>query len=263
MLLAIDVGNTNITFGVFDGKDMVATFRMMTKQPRTSDEFGIMIMSLLRNNKIPFSDIEDIIASSVVPKINYSLSSALIKYFDIMPVMVEPGIKTGIRLEFDNPRQVGADRIVDAVAAYTIYGGPVIVIDFGTATTYDLITGDGSFVGGVTAPGVATSASALWNAAAKLPEVEIKKPDTILAKDTVTSMQAGIVYGQIGQTEMIVRQMKNESGLSDIKTVATGGLGSLITAEVKCIDFYDQSLTMHGLQIIYDKQSRSKGRGRS
>ncbi len=256
MLLGIDVGNTNITCGVFRDKEMVATFRMTTKKPRTSDEYGMIMKNLLENNKINADEIDAIIVASVVPKVMYSLGSALIKYFEIMPIVVEPGIKTGIRLDFDNPRQVGADRIVDAVAAYELYGGPVIVIDFGTATTYDVITEDGAFIGGVTAPGVQTSASALWSAAAKLPEVEIQMPKTIIAKDTITSMQAGIVFGQIGQTEAIVNRIKKETGFEDIKTVATGGLGNLITAETDAIDIYNPSLTLHGLRIIYDKQKK-------
>lgn len=260
MLLAIDVGNTNITCGIFDGEKMLSTFRLTTKQTRTSDEFGITMLNLITNNALSVDDVTDIIVASVVPKINYSLYSALIKYFDITPIEVGPGIKTGIRLQLDNPRQVGADRIVDAVAAYEIYGGPVIVIDFGTATTYDLVTEDGTLIGGATAPGAQTSASALWDAAAKLPEVEIRKPDTVLAKETIPSMQAGIYYSQIGQTEMIIRQIRKESGLENIKAVATGGLGALIMAGTETIDIYDPALTLRGLQIIFEKQKNAKRR---
>ncbi len=257
MLLAIDVGNTNITCGVFDGSEMMATFRMTTKKPRTSDEYGMIITNLIEKNRIKPTAIKDIIVSSVVPKINYSLGSALIKYFGINPITVEPDIDTGIRTESYNPRQVGADRIVDACAAYYLYGGPVIVVDFGTATTYDLITEEGVFVGGVTAPGAQSSASSLWATTAQLPEVAIVKPETVIAKDTVTSMQAGIYYGQIGQTEAIVRQIKKESGLDNIKTVATGGLGNLIAEGTDCIDVYDNSLTMKGLQIIFERESKN------
>ncbi len=258
MLLAIDVGNTNITCAVFDGDKMTASFRITTKLPRTSDEYGMLMHNLIERNKLDSKNIDAIIVASVVPKIMYSLNSALIKYFEIQPIQVEPGIKTGIKLNFDNPKQVGADRIVDAVAAYEIYKGPVIVIDFGTATTYDLITEDGAFEGGVTAPGIQTSAQALWDAAAKLPEIEIKKPKTILAKDTITSMQAGIVFGQVGQTEAIIKEIKRESGIKNIKTVATGGLGAVIKEETKSIDIYDPALTMHGLRIIYEKQKKHR-----
>ena len=258
MLLAIDVGNTNITCAVFYRDKMTASFRITTKLPRTSDEYGMLMHNLIEKNKLDPKKIDAIIVASVVPKIMYSLNSALIKYFEIQPIQVEPGIKTGIRLDFDNPKQVGADRIVDAVAAYEIYGGPVIVIDFGTATTYDLITEDGSFVGGVTAPGIQTSAQSLWDAAAKLPEVEIKKPKTILAKDTITSMQAGIVFGQVGQTEAIISEIKKESGIKNIRTVATSGLGAVIKEETKSIDIYDPALTMHGLRIIYEKQKKRR-----
>lgn len=174
--------------------------------------------------------------------------------------MIEPGTKTGIRIVTENPRQIGADRIVDAAAAYEIYGGPVLVLDFGTATTYDLVDATGAFVSGVTAPGIRISAKALWEDAAKLPEIEIKKPDSILAKETITSMQAGLVYGQIGQTEYIVRHMKEEANLGEIKVVATGGLGRIIASETSMIDVYDPNLTLKGMNLIYKKQNRKSGR---
>lgn len=199
---------------------------------------------------------EDVIISSVVPAVMHSFNSAIIKYFGLKPIIVGPGIRTGIRIATTNPKETGADRIVDAVAGYELYGGPVIVVDFGTATTYDLITQDGRFVGGVTSPGIRTSANALWQQAAKLPEIEIRKPKNILAKDTVTSMQGGLVYGYIGQTEYIIRKMKEESGLGKINVVATGGLGKMIAKETSFINYYDANLTLKGLQIIYDKQKQ-------
>ena len=192
MLLVIDVGNTNITLGVFDKEELFGTFRMKTKQPRTSDEYGITLQELVERHGIESSKINAVIIASVVPDVMHSLGSAIIKYFGVKPVVVSAGIKTGIRIVTENPRQVGPDRIVDAVGAYTLYGGPTIVVDFGTATTYDLVTEDGRFVGGVTSPGIRTSANALWQQAAKLPEIEIRKPQYILAKDTVTSMQGGL-----------------------------------------------------------------------
>ena len=254
MLFAIDVGNTNFTIGLFDGKELIKTFRMITKTSRTSDEFGVFFGEWLMLNGFNIKDVDSVIIASVVPDVMHSLTSSIIKYFEVNPVIVAPGIKTGIRLAIPNPKELGADRLVDAVAAYEMYGGPVIVVDFGTATTHDLVLGDGTFSAGVTSPGIRLSANALWHGTAKLPEVEIKKVDTILGKDTVSSMQAGIYYGYIGQTEYVIRKMKEESGLSDIKVVATGGLGKLISEATDAIDIYDPELTLHGLRIIYDKQ---------
>lgn len=256
MILAIDVGNTNITIGVFKEAELVTTFRMTTKMQRTSDEYAMSIMDLLSYNKVDVKDIRDVIVSSVVPNVMHSLGSALIKYFEIHPIVIEPGVKTGIRITSENPRQIGADRIVDAVAAYELYGGPIIVIDYGTATTYDFINEAGDFFAGVTSPGIRISARALWEDAAKLPEIEIKKPASILARETISSMQAGLVFGQIGQTEYIVKHMIKEAGLKNVKVVATGGLGSIIANETKCIDHYDPTLTLQGMRLIYEKQNR-------
>ena len=254
MLFAIDVGNTNITIGLFEGERLLNTFRMTTGIARTSDEYGIFLGEWLNLRSMKISDIDAVIIASVVPNIMHSLVSGVIKYFHIQPIIVAPGIKTGINLLIPNPKALGADRLVDAVAAYEMYGGPVIVIDFGTATTHDLVLKDGSFHSGVTSPGIRLAASALWTGAAKLPEIEIRKPDTILAKDTVSSMQAGVFYGYIGQTEYIIKKMKEESGLDDIKVVATGGLGKLISENTDAIDIYDANLTLHGLRLIYEKQ---------
>lgn len=256
MLLAIDIGNTDFTIGIFQEKKLCATFRMRTKINRTSDEYGVFILNTLQYKGYEAKDVEDVIISSVVPAVMHSFNSAIIKYFGLKPIIVGPGIRTGIRIATTNPKETGADRIVDAVAGYELYGGPVIVVDFGTATTYDLITQDGRFVGGVTSPGIRTSANALWQQAAKLPEIEIRKPKNILAKDTVTSMQGGLVYGYIGQTEYIIRKMKEESGLGKINVVATGGLGKMIAKETSFINYYDANLTLKGLQIIYDKQKQ-------
>lgn len=258
MLLAIDVGNTNITCAVAKNGSYVANFRLTTKQSRTSDEFGIVICDLLERRGIVKEEIEAVIIASVVPGIMYSLTSAIIKYLDITPMIVGEGTKTGIRIDTPNPKEIGADRIVDAVAAYYLHGGPVIVVDFGTATTYDLITENGAFTAGITCPGIRISANALWNDTAKLPEIEIEKPASILAKDTITSMQAGLVYGCIGQTEYIINKIKEESGFTNAKTVATGGLGKLISDNTDTIDIYDPMLTMEGLRLIYEKTSGKK-----
>ena len=260
MIITIDDGNTNITVGVFDGDEVAATFRMTTKMPRTSDEYGMLLINLLEQNEINHTQIEDAIIASVVPNVMHSLEGAVVKYLGITPIIVEPGTKTGIRVVTENPRQIGADRIVDAAAAYGIYGGPVLVLDFGTATTYDLVDKDGSFLSGVTAPGIRISAKALWEDAAKLPEIEIIKPDSILAKETISSMQAGLVYGQIGQTEYIVNHMIKEANLGEVKVVATGGLGRIIANETDVIDVYDPNLTLKGMNLIYKKQNRKSGK---
>lgn len=256
MLLVMDVGNTNITLGVFDGEELQATFRMTTKSPRTSDEYGIFICSLLEHKGLSAEEMEDVIIASVVPGVMYSLTSAIFKYFGKEPLIVGSGIKTGIRIATTNPRQVGADRIVDAVGAYQIYGGPVIVVDFGTATTYDLVLEDGTFTAGVTAPGIGMVAAALSQGAAKLPQVEIKKPESILAKETISSMQAGLVYGAIGQTEYIIDRMIKESGLTGVKVVATGGMGKIIAEETEKIQHYDADLTLKGLMLVHKRCKR-------
>lgn len=256
MLLTIDIGNTNFTLGVFDKEELVTTFRMTTKSARTSDEYAMIMLDLLNYNNVALEDISDVIIASVVPNIMHSMTSACVKYLKSIPIIVQAGIRTGIRVVNKNPQNVGADRIVDAAAAYGIYGGPVIVIDYGTATTFDLVTEDGAFTAGVTAPGIRSSAQSLWANTAKLPEFEIIKPESILAHDTITSMQAGVVYGQIGQTEYIVNQMKKESGLKNIKVVATGGLGVLIEKETDVIDIYDPNLTLQGLRLVYEKQGK-------
>lgn len=256
MLLALDVGNTNITIGVFDGTKLLRTLRVTTKLPRTSDEYGILFKSLLRENDIDPDQVNATIVSSVVPAVMYSLRNGLYKYFHVEPLIVEPGIKTGIRIVTDHPAQIGSDRIVDAVGAYEKYGGPVLVLDFGTATTYDLVDDKGQFVSVIIAPGIRTSGKALWQDAAKLPEIEIKKPKSILAKETISSMQAGLVYGQIGQTEYIIKKVREESGFDNLKVVATGGLGAMIAAETTAIDIYDANLTLDGMRLIYEKQKR-------
>jgi type III pantothenate kinase len=231
---------------------------MTTKIPRTSDEYGMLISNLLEKNDLSVENIHDAIICSVVPNIMHALQGALVKYFKIKPIVVETGIKTGIRIVTPNPQQIGADRIVDAVGAYELYGGPVIVIDFGTATTYDYVDETGAFLGGITAPGIRISAKALWEDAAKLPEIEIKKPDQVLAKDTISSMQSGLVYGQIGQTEYIIKKVKEEVGREDAKVVVTGGLGRIIASETEYVDIYDPNLTLKGIYSVYKKNRAVK-----
>lgn len=256
MILVVDVGNTNITCGIFKEAELITTFRMTTKIKRTSDEYGMMIIDLLKMNGVKKEALEGAIIASVVPNVMHALNGAMVRYLGVTPIIVGPGTKTGIKITSENPREIGPDRIVDVVAAYEKYGGPVLVLDFGTATTYDLVTEDGCFGVGITAPGIGISAKALWEDTAKLPEIEIKKPKSILAGETVSSMQAGLVYGQIGQTEYIINQIKKETGLENLKVVATGGLGRIIADETDTIEVYDKTLTLDGLRYIYEKNKK-------
>ena len=256
MVLVVDVGNTNATFGVYDGKELVTTFRLMSKTPRTSDEYGVLITEMLNKNQIAINSINGVIVASVVPNIMHSLTGGIRRYVNEKILTVGAGIKTGIKIVTEDPIVVGCDRVVDAVAAYELYGGPVLVIDYGTATTYDLVTEDGCFAAGITAPGIRISAKALWDGTAKLPEIEIKKPASILAQETISSMQAGLVYGQIGQTEYIIQRVKKETGYDNLKVVATGGLGRIIAEETDMIQEYNSSLTLEGLRIIYEKNNK-------
>lgn len=255
MLVVIDIGNTNITIGVYNKNDLIGTYRLTTWFKRTSDEYGFMLLSFLNASSIQMEQVNDIIISSVVPKINYSFTNSIKKYFHKDPIFIGPGVKTGIDIRIDNPSALGADRLVDAAGAYYTYGGPCIVIDFGTATTYDVVSEKGEFLGGATAPGIGISSEALSSQAAKLPEIEINKPDKIIAKNTVKSMQAGVVFGYIGQTEYIIKKIKEEYG-QDMKVISTGGLGRMIANETDYIDIYDADLTFKGLKIIYEKSKK-------
>lgn len=255
MLLVVDIGNTNITFGVFRGDEIVARFRARTKAEKTSDEYGIFIVTILAEFGIRKEEIKAVIISSVVPDIMYSFSSGIRKFIHKEPLIVGPGTKTGISIRTDDPREVGADRIVDAVAGYKEHGGPIIIIDFGTATTYDVVTEDGAFVAAITSPGIMISADALWKQAAKLPEIEIVKPTSILAKNTVTSMQAGLVYGYIGQVRYIIEKIQEEMKM-EMKVIATGGLGRIIVEALDDKLLYDADLTLKGLKYIYERNNK-------
>ena len=253
MLLAIDLGNTNIKCAIFDGKEITATFRLTTDKLRTSDEFGISIRSLLEFDGIKITDIDSAVIASVVPNVMHSLNNAVKKLFNIEPLIVGPGTKTGIKLVKTNPNEVGSDRIVDGVAALEMYGGPVIVVDYGTATKFDYFSADHVFESAVTCPGIMLSAQSLWSGTAKLPQIEITDPGSIMCKDTTTSLQAGILYGHIGEAEYIIRRLKAESKEENIKVVATGGLASTIYSKTDEIELLEPNLTMHGLRIIYEK----------
>ena len=254
MILVIDVGNTNIVVGVMKDQALLSSFRMTTKSANTSDEYGVAILSMLERNGVTPSEIKGSIIGSVVPDIMYSLKNAIKKYFNQKPLVVGPGIKTNIALKCDNPKEVGADRIINCVAAQELYGSPCMVIDFGTATTYDILNDQAEFIAGITSPGLRISADALWKNAAQLPHIEIKMTKGILdSKNTITSMQTGLVYGYIGQVEYIVNRAKKEMDRPDLKIIATGGLSKIIMEGTDVIDHYDPLLTLKGLYLIYQK----------
>lgn len=256
MILVLDAGNTNIVLGVYEGKRLVADWRLSTDSKRTADEYGIQVIQLFLQSKLDPSDVKGVIVSSVVPNIMYSIEHMIRKYFEVDPIVVGPGVKTGINIKYDNPKEVGADRIVNAVAAHEIYKRSLIIIDFGTATTFCAVTGSGDYLGGAICPGIKISSEALFERAAKLPRIELEKPERIICRNTVTSMQAGIIYGYIGAVEHIVSMMKKElTELGEAKplVVATGGLAKLISRETEAIDKVDSFLTLEGLRIIYEK----------
>ena len=251
MLLAIDLGNTNIKYGVFDGEKLVASFRVSSRISRTADEYGSVLVGLLADRDIKKSDITGIIFSSVIPALNYTVCHMCEFFFGITPLVVGPGIKTGLNVKADNPREVGSDIIVNSVSAYKKYGGPIIVIDFGTATTFDVISEKGELLGVVIAPGIKTSLEGLSTKTAQLPMVELESPKSVIGKNTVHCMQAGIIFGFAGLVDNIINKIKSELGLSEINVVATGGLGEIIAKEVKSINKVDRTLTLDGLKTIY------------
>lgn len=259
MLLAIDVGNTNVVFGIFEGDRMLESWRLATDKNRSADEYGIMFESMYKHSGFESKDIDDIIISSVVPSMLFTLEHMCLKFYDKNPIVVETGIKTGLKIKYDDPRQIGADRIVNSVAAHSKYGGNLIVIDFGTATTFCCVAEDGSFIGGAIAPGMKTSASALFEHTAKLPNVDLELPGKFICKNTNEAMQSGLIYGHMGFTEHMVAGMKQEMceefgcKAEDIKVIATGGMATMVESGVDCIDVIDRRLTLDGLKILYDK----------
>ena len=252
MLLAIDLGNTNIKYGVFDGQKLVASFRVSSRISRTADEYGSVLVGLLSDSGISKKDIDGIIFSSVIPALNYTICHMCEYFFGISPLIVGPGIKTGLNIKADNAREVGADIIVNSVSAYNKYGGQVVVIDFGTATTFDIISEKCDLIGVVIAPGIKTSLEGLATKTAQLPMVELDAPKTVIGKNTKHCMQAGIIFGFAGLVENILRKIKKELNLNEIKVVATGGLGEIIAKEVKMINLVDRTLTLDGLRLIYE-----------
>ena len=248
----MDVGNTNIKYALFDGEKLALSFRVATEHKKTSDEYGGQLLSILGNNGIKANEITGGIISSVVPQLDYTLERMCHTYIKIKPLLLAPGLKTGLNLRVDNAKEVGEDRVVNNVAAVRKYGAPLIVVDFGTATTFNVIDAKGEFIGGVIAPGIKGSLDSLVNGTAKLPRVEIERPANVIGKNTVTNMQSGIVYGFAGLVEYLVRKIKREIKCDEVKTVATGGFSEIIAREISCIDVVDKLLTLEGLKYLYD-----------
>ena len=258
MLLAFDVGNTNIVLGVFKDGKLIQNWRMETDSNKSADEYGMLINQLFEYEGLNIKEVKDVIISTVGPSVLYTLQHLSMKYFNRKAIVVGAGIKTGLVVKYDNPKQVGADRIVNAVAAYAKYGGPLVIIDFGTATTFCAITENAEYLGGTIAPGVKISSDALFEKTSKLPKVELEEPGHVICKNTIESMQSGLVYGHMGMVEYITNKMKAElETLSPTgktaKVVATGGLATLIEKGIDCIDHVDKMLTLEGLQLIYEK----------
>jgi type III pantothenate kinase len=260
MLLVLDVGNTNTVIGVFEGERLVTHYRVGTRRDKTTDEWGILFLELLVIKGMSFKDFDGVAISSVVPPVLPVLIELVQKFFRLEPLVVGPGVKTGMPIHVDNPKEVGADRIVNAVAAYEAEKTAVIVVDFGTATTFDVVSAKGSFEGGVIAPGLAISMEALFREASKLPRVELTRPRQVIGKNTVSAMQSGIIFGYAGLVDSIVLRTREEMKASapddpEPHVIATGGLARLIAAETKTINKVDEDLTLRGLQIIYQRNA--------
>ncbi|MBF1134401.1 MAG: type III pantothenate kinase [[Eubacterium] brachy] len=263
MLLAFDVGNTNIVLGVFKEGKLIENWRLETDPRKSADEYGMLINQLFDHSNLDVKNVKDIIIATVVPSVLYTLQHLATKYFNRKAIVIESGVKTGLIIRYDNPKQVGSDRIVNAVAAYTKYKGPLILIDFGTATTFCAVTDKAEYLGGAIAPGLKISSEALFSKTSKLPKVELDVPKTVICKNTIQSMQSGLVYGHMGMVDFIIRKMKVElekmgEPPEEIKVIATGGLATLISEGVDQIDIVDKMLTLEGLRIIYDKNKDRK-----
>ena len=258
MLLAFDVGNTNIVMGVFRDGNLLTNWRLATDIAKSADEYGMLMEQLFRHEGMNMADVDDVIISTVVPSLLFTLQHMVTKYFGRTALVVESGVKTGLLIKYSDPKQIGADRIVNAVAAYSKYGGPVIIVDFSTATTFCAVSDKGEYLGGTIAPGLKISSDALFERTAKLPRVEIENPGMTICKNTAEAMQSGLVYGHVGMCEKIIKMMKEElaevsSAGSEIKVVATGGFAGLIKSETDAIDYADRLLTLEGLNLIYEK----------
>ena len=250
MLLTIDVGNTDTTLGVFDGDKLRASWHLATVIHRMADEYAALLLDLLRHQGLDTTDINKVAMCSVVPPLTTTFEALFQRYFDISPLVVEAGTKTGVRILMDNPREVGADRIVNAAAAHHLYSGPVIVVDLGTATTFDTVSKDGEYLGGAIAPGIATAAETMFQRAALLPRIELVRPKQAIGTNTIAAMQSGTVFGYVGLVEGMVARIQKELG-QKTKVVATGGYAELIAGETNVIDVVNPNLTLIGLRLIY------------
>lgn len=252
-ILTMDIGNTNIKAGLFDGEELVGYWRVSTNTMYTSDEYGILLTNLFAHSGHKTADVEGIMISSVVPTVNYTIEHMCQDYFKCDTKLLAPGMKTGVNIRYENPRELGSDRIANAVAVNEIYGGPSIFIDFGTATTYGVLSEKGEFLGGAIGPGLKLTADALVNRAAKLPRIELVTPPQVIGKTTVSNIQSGIIYGYIGSVEGVVKAMKRELGLNNVRVIATGGMAHMVAQASDVIDEIDRMLTIKGLRMIYEK----------
>ena len=255
MILALDIGNSNIKVALFDGLEQKTYFRLSSDRNKTSDEYGVALLSMLRHAGYAPKDVTGMVFSSVVPTINFTIEHMCRNYFGVEAMSVQPGIKTGINIKYENPRELGSDRIANAVGGDALYGGPCITIDFGTATTFGAVSQRGEFLGGAICPGLKLAAEALTERTAKLPRFELQRPESVIGKNTVANMQAGIVYGYIGQVSYLVERIKRELNAPAAKVIATGGLALLIAEDSNVIDVLDGLLTLKGLCLIYGKNA--------
>lgn len=258
MIFCIDIGNSNIKYAIFDGDKIKGTFRVTSQKNSTSDEYGVIVRDLLREAGIPKEEIKGVIMSSVIPSLNYTMEHMCRDYLGLVPLIVGPGVKTGLNVKADNPKEVGSDIIVDSVSAIKKLGvgTPIIVIDFGTATTFDIISAKGELIGVVISPGIKSSLDSLTNSTANLPKIELEKPQSVIGKNTVSCMQSGIIYGFAGLVDNIVNSVKEELGVDYVKVIATGGLGRVIYKQTKTIEYFDDMLTLNGLRYIYEMNNK-------
>jgi type III pantothenate kinase len=251
MLLTIDIGNTNITLGLYQGEEMQAAWRLATAHDRMPDEYGLQMLGLLQHAGCEPDDVDGAVMASVVPPLTGTFQQACMEYIGQTPLVVDAGVKTGVHIRYEDPKAVGADRVVDAAAVQHLYGGPACVVDFGTATTFDAISADGDYLGGAIAPGIGIAADALFQRTAKLPRVDLSRPPAAIGKNTVHAMQSGLLYGYVGLVEGMVDRFRAELG-SDMKVIGTGGLTEIIAAETQAIQIVAPWLTLDGLRLIWD-----------